>query len=81
MSLVSKISIKAAMNLTDFIFKSAAILTWCVIIFILFSGFITPYQYNYCGLKPLGKSCHLNDCNVSFLFQIAPNPLKVSLEN
>ena len=58
MSLVTKISIEAAMNLTDFILTGGAILTWCVIIFILFSGFITPYQYNYWGLKPLGKSCH-----------------------
>ena len=42
MSLVLKISMEAAMNLTDFILKGGAILTWCVIPFMLFSGFITP---------------------------------------
>ena len=58
MSLVSMVSMEAAMNLTDFILTGGAILTWWVIPFMLFSGFITPLPYNYWRLKALGKSCH-----------------------
>ena len=58
MSLVSMISMEAAMNLTDFILTGGAILTWWVIPFMLFAGFITPLPYNYWRLKALGKACH-----------------------
>ena len=58
MSLVSMVSMEAAMNLTDFILTGGAILTWWVIPFMLFSGFITPLPYNYWRLKALGKACH-----------------------
>ena len=57
MSLVSMVSMEAAMNLTDFILTGGAILTWWVIPFMLFAGFITPLPYNYWRLKALGKAC------------------------
>ena len=58
MSLVSMISMEAAMNLTDYILTGGAILTWWVIPFMLFAGFVTPLPYNYWRLKALGKGCH-----------------------
>ena len=58
MSLVSMISMETAMNLTDFILTGGAILTWWVIPFMLFVGFISPLPYNYWRLKALGKACH-----------------------
>ena len=58
MSLVSMVSMEAAMNLTDFILTGGAILTWWVIPFMLFAGFITQLPYNYWRLKALGKACH-----------------------
>ena len=58
MSLVSMVSMEAAMNLTDFILTGGAILTWWVIPFMLFAGFITPLPYIYWRLKALGKACH-----------------------
>ena len=58
MSLVSMISMEAAMNLTDFILTGGAILTWWAIPFMFFAGFITPLPYNYWRLKALGKACH-----------------------
>ena len=58
MSLVSMISMETAMNLTDFILTGGAMLTWWVIPFMLFAGFITPLPYNYWRLKALGKACH-----------------------
>ena len=51
MSLVSMISMEAAMNLTDYILTGGAILTWWVIPFMLFAGFVTPLPYNYWRLK------------------------------
>ena len=58
MSLVSMVSMEAAMNLTDFIMTGGAMITWWVIPFMLFAGFITPLPYNYWRLKALGKACH-----------------------
>ena len=58
MSLVSMVSMEAAMNLTDFILTGGAILTWWAIPFMLFAGFITPLPYNYWRLKAHGKACH-----------------------
>ena len=58
MSLVSMVSMEAAMNLTDFILTGGAMLTWWVIPFMLFAGFITPLPYNFWRLKALGKACH-----------------------
>ena len=58
MSLVSMISMEAAMNITDVVLTGGAILTWCVIPIMLLAGFITPLPYNYWRLKALGKACH-----------------------
>ena len=58
MSLISMISMEAAMNITDVILTGGAILTWWVIPFMLSAGFITPLPYNYWRLKALGKACH-----------------------
>ena len=58
MSLISMIAMEAAMNITDVVLTGGAILTWWVIPFMLFAGFITPLPYNYWRLKALGKACH-----------------------
>ena len=58
MSLISMISMEAAMNVTDVILTGGAVLTWWVIPFMLVAGFITPLPYNYWRLKALGKACH-----------------------
>ena len=58
MSLVSLVSIEAAMNLTDYLLTGGAILTWWVIPFMLLAGFVSPLPYNYWRLKILGKGCH-----------------------
>ena len=58
MSLISMISMEAAMNITDFILTGGAMLTWWVIPIMLFAGFITPWPYNYWRLKKYGVACH-----------------------
>jgi hypothetical protein len=58
MSLISMISMEAAMNITDVMLTGGAMLTWWVIPFMLYAGFITPLPYNYWRLKALGKDCH-----------------------
>ena len=58
MSLISMVSMEAAMNITDFILTGGAMLTWWVIPIMLFAGFITPWPYNYWRLKKYGVSCH-----------------------
>ena len=58
MSLISMISMELAMNVTDVVLTGGAMLTWWVIPFMLFAGFITPLPYNYWRLKALGKACH-----------------------
>ena len=58
MSLISMISMEAAMNLVDVWLTGGAKLTWWVIPFMLLAGFITPLPYNYWRLKALGKACH-----------------------
>ena len=58
MSLISMISMEAAMNITDVLLTGGAMLTWWVIPFMLLAGFITPLPYNYWRLKALGKDCH-----------------------
>lgn len=58
MSLISMIGMEAAMNITDVALTGGAMLTWWVIPFMLFAGFITPLPYNYWRLKALGKACH-----------------------
>ena len=58
MSLISMISMEAAMNITDVFLTGGAMLTWWVLPFMLLAGFITPLPYNYWRLKALGKACH-----------------------
>ena len=58
MSLISMISMEAAMNLMDVLLTGGAMLTWWVIPFMLLAGFVTPLPYNYWRLKALGKACH-----------------------
>ena len=58
MSLISMIAMESAMNITDVVLTGGAILTWWVVPFMLFAGFITPLPYNYWRLKALGKACH-----------------------
>ena len=58
MSLISKIAMEAAMNITDVNLTGGATLTWWVIPFMLTAGFLTPLPYNYWRLKVLGKACH-----------------------
>jgi hypothetical protein len=58
MSLISMISMEAAMNITDFVLTGGAKLTWWVIPLMLIVGFLTPLPYNYWRLKALGKACH-----------------------
>ena len=58
MSLISMISMEAAMNITDVLLTGGAMLTWWVIPFMLLAGFITPLPYNYWRLKALGEACH-----------------------
>ena len=57
MSLISMISMEAAMNLVDVLMTGGAKLTWWVIPFMLFAGYVTPLPYNYWRLKALGKGC------------------------
>lgn len=58
MSLISMVSMEAAMNMVDVMLTGGARLTWWVIPLMLFAGFITPLPYNYWRLKALGKACH-----------------------
>ncbi|NDA07828.1 MAG: DUF4396 domain-containing protein [Alphaproteobacteria bacterium] len=58
MSLLSMISMEAAMNVVDVMLTGGARLTWWVIPIMLAAGFITPLPYNYWRLKALGKACH-----------------------
>ena len=58
MSLISMISMEAAMNLVDVLITGGAMLTWYVIPLMLIAGFITPWPYNYWRLKKYGKACH-----------------------
>ena len=57
MSLISMVSMEAAMNLTDYLLTGGAILTWWVVPIMLLAGYVTPLPYNYWRLKALGKAC------------------------
>ena len=58
MSLISMISMEAAMNLTDYLLTGGAMLTWWVVPIMLAVGFITPWPYNYWRLKKFNQACH-----------------------
>lgn len=57
MSLISMISMEAAMNTVDVLLTGGATITWWVMPIMLLAGFITPLPYNYWRLKALGKGC------------------------
>ena len=58
MSLISMISMEAAMNLTDYLLTGGAMLTWWVIPIMLIAGFVTRWPYNYWRLKKFNQTCH-----------------------
>ena len=58
MSLISMVSMEAAMNIVDVWLTGGAKLTFWVVPIMLLAGFITPLPYNYWRLKALGKACH-----------------------
>ena len=58
MSIVSMISMEAAMNAVDLVLTGGAKLTWWVILPMLVAGFLTPWPYNYWRLKKYGVACH-----------------------
>ena len=58
MSLISMISMEAAMNLTDYLLTGGAMLTWWVVPIMLAVGFVTPWPYNYWRLKKFNQACH-----------------------
>ena len=58
MSLISMISMEAAMNFTDYLLTGGAMLTWWVIPIMLIVGFVTPWPYNYWRLKKFNQACH-----------------------
>ena len=58
MSLISMISMEAAMNIVDLVLTGGAKLTWWVIIPMLIAGFLAPWPYNYWRLKKYGVACH-----------------------
>ena len=58
MSLISMISMEAAMNLTDYLLTGGAVLTWWAVPIMLVVGFVTPWPYNYWRLKKYNQACH-----------------------
>ena len=58
MSLISMISMEAAMNLTDYLLTGGAMLTWWVVPIMLAVGFVSPWPYNYWRLKKFNQACH-----------------------
>lgn len=57
MSLISMISMEAAMNIVDVTLTGGAKLTLWVLPIMWLAGFLTPLPYNYWRLKALGKAC------------------------
>lgn len=58
MSLISMLSMEAAMNGVDLLLTGGAMLTWWAMPIMLAAGFLTPLPYNYWRLKALGRACH-----------------------
>ena len=58
MSLISMISMEAAMNITDLLLTGGAMLVWWSLPIMLIVGFLTPLPYNYWRLQALNKACH-----------------------
>ena len=58
MSLISMLSMEAAMNIVDLVLTGGAKLTWGVLVPMLVAGFLTPWPYNYWRLKKYDAACH-----------------------
>ena len=58
MSLISMISMEAAMNLADLVLTGGAMLVWWALPIMWIVGFLTPLPYNYWRLQALNKACH-----------------------
>ena len=58
MSLISMISMEAAMNVTDLLLTGGAMLVWWALPIMWIAGFLTPLPYNYWRLQALNKACH-----------------------
>nr|AIE98933.1 hypothetical protein [uncultured marine group II/III euryarchaeote KM3_102_C05] len=58
MSLISMLSMEAAMNIVDLVLTGGAKLTWWVLVPMLVAGFLTPWPYNYWRLKKYDAACH-----------------------
>ena len=58
MSLISMLSMEAAMNIVDLVLTGGAKLTWWVIVPMLVAGFLTPWPYNYWRLKKYNAACN-----------------------
>ena len=58
MSLISMISMEAAMNLADLVITGGAMLVWWALPIMWIVGFLTPLPYNYWRLQALNKACH-----------------------
>ena len=58
MSLISMLSMEAAMNIVDVLITGGAMLAWYTLPPMLIAGFLTPWPYNYWRLKKFGKACH-----------------------
>jgi len=58
MSLISMLSMEAAMNIVDLVLTGGAQLTWWVLVPMLVAGFLTPWPYNYWRLKKYDAACH-----------------------
>ena len=58
MSLISMLSMEAAMNIVDLVLTGGAKLTWWVIVPMLVADFLTPWPYNYWRLKKYDAACH-----------------------
>ncbi len=57
MSLISMISMEAAMNIVDYLMTGGAMLSIYTIPPMLIAGFLTPWPYNYWRLKKYNKAC------------------------
>ena len=58
MSLISMLSMEAAMNIVDLVLTGGAKRTWWVLVPMLVAGFLTPWPYNYWRLKKYDAACH-----------------------
>jgi hypothetical protein len=58
MSLISMISMEAAMNVADLLLTGGAMLVWRALPIMWIVGFLTPLPYNYWRLQALNKACH-----------------------